>query len=69
MGYSIDKIMWFLGIALIVLKLTGLITWPWLWVTAPLWIGFAGLIIVLACILLFKVLELIMEFFKKVVGY
>ena len=48
--WSIDKIMWFLGIALIVLKLT-------------------GLIIVLACILLFKVLELIMEFFKKVVGY
>ena len=65
----IDKIMWFLGIALIVLKLTGLITWPWLWVTAPLWIGFAGLIIVLAFILFFKVLELLIEFFEKVMGY
>ena len=67
--WSIDKIMWFLGIALIVLKLTGLIAWSWLWVTAPLWIGFAGLIIVLACILFFKVLELLIEFFIKVVGY
>lgn len=26
-----------LGIAFIVLKLTGVIDWPWLWVLAPLW--------------------------------
>ena len=25
----------------LVLKLTGYITWSWLWVTCPLWIGFA----------------------------
>jgi hypothetical protein len=26
-------------ITLIVLKLTGVITWPWWWVLSPLWIG------------------------------
>lgn len=31
-----------LGVVFIVLKLLGVITWSWLWVTAPLWIG-AGL--------------------------
>lgn len=29
-----------LTIAFIVLKLTGVIDWPWLWVLSPLWIGF-----------------------------
>ena len=29
-----------LGIAFIVLKLLGVITWSWFWVTAPLWGGF-----------------------------
>ncbi len=27
-----------LGIAFIVLKLTGVIAWPWIWVLAPIWI-------------------------------
>ena len=30
-----------LGIVFIVLKLTGVITWSWLWVLSPLWIPFA----------------------------
>lgn len=30
-----------LTICFIVLKLTGFITWSWVWVLAPLWIGFA----------------------------
>lgn len=30
-----------LGVAFVVLKLTGYITWSWWWVTAPFWIGFA----------------------------
>ena len=30
-----------LGITFIVLKVTGAITWDWLWVLAPLWIGTA----------------------------
>ena len=29
-------------VVFIILKLTGLVGWPWLWVLAPLWIG-AGL--------------------------
>ena len=30
-----------LGIVFIVLKLCGVITWSWWWVTCPLWIGLA----------------------------
>jgi hypothetical protein len=35
------------GVILIILKLLGIILWPWLWVTSPIWIDFI-LIIVLA---------------------
>lgn len=28
-----------LGLLFIGLKLTGYITWPWIWVLAPFWIG------------------------------
>lgn len=30
-----------LQIAFIVLKLCGVISWSWLWVLSPMWIGFA----------------------------
>ena len=30
-----------LGIAFVVLKLTGVISWSWWWVTLPFWGGFA----------------------------
>lgn len=30
-----------LGIAFLVLKLCGVISWPWLWVLAPFWVPFA----------------------------
>lgn len=30
-----------LGLLFIALKLLGVINWPWLWVTAPLWGGLA----------------------------
>lgn len=30
-----------LFVVFLVLKLVGVIAWSWLWVTAPLWIGFA----------------------------
>lgn len=29
-----------LTLLFITLKLTGVIAWPWVWVLAPLWIGF-----------------------------
>lgn len=47
-GVSISGL---LGIAFIVLKLTGTIHWSWLWVLAPFWIPFAivlGIIVVIA---------------------
>ena len=41
-----------LGVAFIVLKLVGVISWPWIWVLAPIWIPAAiATIIVIAAIL------------------
>jgi hypothetical protein len=42
----------------IVLKLCGVITWKWVWVLAPLWIGW-GLILVL--VILFLIIGAISE--------
>lgn len=38
-----------LAIAFIVLKLTGVISWPWWWVLAPIW--FPGLVVAIACVI------------------
>lgn len=35
-----------LGITFIVLKLVGVISWPWVWVLSPLWIPLVLVIIV-----------------------
>lgn len=35
-----------LGVAFVVLKLTGFIDWSWWWVTAPFWGGFAIAILI-----------------------
>lgn len=37
-----------LAVAFMVLKLTGAIDWRWIWITAPLWAGFA-----MACLIAF----------------
>lgn len=42
-----------LTIAFIVLKLCGVISWPWIWVLSPLWIGTVLLIILLICTIIF----------------
>ena len=34
-----------LTLVFITLKLVGVIAWPWVWVLAPLWIGFAVAVI------------------------
>lgn len=40
-----------LFIAFLVLKLCGVITWAWIWVTVPLWGGFAlGLLMTLVAL-------------------
>ena len=37
-----------LGVAFVILKLCGVINWPWIWVLSPIWIPLiiAGIIIV-----------------------
>lgn len=44
-----------LTLLFIALKLTGFISWPWLWVLSPLWIGalFVALVLVVFLIILF----------------
>lgn len=50
-----------LAIVFIVLKLTKLISWPWLWVLAPIWIpvALAGVIfiVVIVCTCLLALFE------------
>ena len=44
-----------LGVLFVGLKLTGFISWSWLWVTAPFWIGtviFLTVLLVVALVLL-----------------
>jgi phosphoglycerol transferase MdoB-like AlkP superfamily enzyme len=35
-----------LGVAFVVLKLTGYIDWSWVWVTAPFWGGFVLILVI-----------------------
>lgn len=36
-----------LGIAFIILKLCNVITWPWVWVLAPIWISWAIILFII----------------------
>ncbi len=45
-----------LGVVFVVLKLCGVITWSWWYVTLPFWGGFALVVIVLAFCLMMHVL-------------
>jgi hypothetical protein len=54
-----------LGIVFIVLKLCGVITWPWLWVLCPLWIGLAIWLGILLIGVLAVVLVGLISAFKK----
>lgn len=51
-----------LAITFIVLKLTGVINWSWVWVLCPLWIG-AGVIVVV--MIISRVIEKILMIKKK----
>ena len=42
-----------LTIAFIVLKLVGVIKWPWLWVLSPLWISAISVILIALIIAIF----------------
>jgi hypothetical protein len=37
-----------LFVVFLILKLTGVIAWSWLWVTSPLWIGLAVVLVFFA---------------------
>jgi len=41
-----------LGLIFVILKMTGNITWPWLWVLAPFWLPLAASLLVLLVALL-----------------
>lgn len=46
-----------LAVAFIVLKLTGVVAWSWVWVLAPLWIGILVALGMLGVALLIKILS------------
>ena len=46
--YSPNFFEW-LALLFIGLRLAGIITWPWVWVLAPLWLP-ACLVIIIACV-------------------
>lgn len=52
MRIEMGGICFVIGVILITLKLAGVIAWPWLAVTAPLWLPLAGLLIILTIMLL-----------------
>jgi hypothetical protein len=45
-----------LGLAFIILKLVGVITWSWVWVLAPIWIPIALVLFIILLICVGKVL-------------
>lgn len=44
-----------LGVAFVVLKLCGVINWPWIWVLSPFWISFSIGVLVLIGWLIFVI--------------
>lgn len=54
-----------LTLIFVVLKLTGLINWSWLWVLSPLWIGFAVVLVLMVLFLFFcMIVSLINDFIR-----
>lgn len=45
-----------LTILFIVLKLTGHITWPWLWVLSPIWLAMLLAIVILVTVVVISVI-------------
>ncbi|MBR4460820.1 MAG: hypothetical protein IKS26_04860 [Paludibacteraceae bacterium] len=44
-----------LGVAFVILKLCGVIDWPWIWVLAPFWGGFLLGVLVFVLFLIFAI--------------
>lgn len=47
------------------LKLTGLVTWSWWWITSPLWLPIVALLIVVAIIGFLVSLMIVFEYLLK----
>lgn len=54
--YSGPGVLSILGVAFVVLKLTGFINWSWWWVTAPFWGPVALLIAILLIVVIIGIL-------------
>lgn len=51
-----------LGVAFVILKLCGVIDWPWIWVLAPFWVG---LVVVLGVLLIAGVVILVLKAVRR----
>jgi hypothetical protein len=54
-----------LFVALLVLRATNIITWPWIWIFAPLWIPLALAFVVVSVILLLTALQGVIQRHRK----
>lgn len=44
-----------LFVALVVLKLAGIIDWSWWWVASPLWVSFIGYFLIIFALFVYRV--------------
>lgn len=64
--FSLNTTVWFLTIFFIILKLSGQVSWSWVWVMSPLWItGLAILFMTGVIIFLFLVKVVSIEDLEK----
>lgn len=54
-----------LGLAFIILKLTNVIEWSWVWVLAPLWIPAAIVGVIMVIILIVMIAKVVGDELKK----
>ena len=52
---------WCAGVVLVFLKAFHVVEWPWVWVTAPIWVPFAA---IYALLLVFALFMLLARFLK-----
>lgn len=60
-GSGIGGIGTILGIVFIVLKLTGVISWSWLWVLAPFWIPLALVAFIVVIVIIVTIIAAIIR--------
>lgn len=50
-----------LGVAFVVLKLTGVIDWSWWWVTLPFWGGLAIALLIISVVIVGSIIKLLIK--------